>query len=88
MRGLFDTDGSVVFHRYLVSKKEYCYKKLEFCSLSPSLRKSVYNILFDLNLHPRMAREKSVWLDSKNSVKRYFEIINSHNSKHLKRYES
>jgi hypothetical protein len=86
MRGLFDTDGSVVLHRYSVGGKQYCYKKLEFCSMSPPLRKSVYDILYKLDMHPRIAREKSVWLDSQKDVKRYFEAIGSHNPKHLKRY--
>lgn len=87
MRGLFDTDGSVVLHRYWVGGKRYCYKKLEFCSMSSPLRKSAYDILFDLGMRPRLAREKSVWLDSKIDVKTYFEVIGSHNLKHWKRYE-
>lgn len=88
MRGLFDTDGSVVLHRYWVGGKQYCYKKLEFCSMSSPLRNSAREILSNLNMHPRIAREKSVWLDSKENVKKYFETIGTHNPKHLKRYES
>lgn len=88
MRGLFDTDGSVVLHRYWVGGKRYCYKKLEFCSMSPPLRKSAYDILYNLGMHPRVAREKSVWLDSKSDVGSYFESVGTHNTKHWKRYKT
>lgn len=59
-RGMFDTDGSVVLHRYKVSGKLYCYKKLEYCSISPPLRISAYESLLKLGMHPRIARSKSV----------------------------
>jgi intein/homing endonuclease len=86
MRGLFDTDGSVFDHRYHVGGKLYSYKKFEFCSLSRPLLDSVHMILKNLDLHPRFSRGKSIWLDSRADVKRYFDTIGSHNPKHLKRY--
>lgn len=88
MRGLFDTDGSVVIHRYWVGGKRYSYKKLEFCSMSTPLRKSAYDILSNLGMHPRIAREKSVWLDSKSKVETYFKSVGTHNLKHWKRYKT
>lgn len=87
VRGLIDTDGSVFAHKYKVNGKGYSYKKLQFTSLSKPLLLSVFNILKKNGLNPRMARAKEVWLDSKMSMNKYFEIIGSNNPKHLKRYQ-
>lgn len=85
MRGLFDTDGSVITHRYTVGGKNYRYKKLEFCSRSEPLRQSVYRLIKTLGLNARLSNRHSVWIDNRQDVNRYFEIIGSHNSKHLMR---
>ncbi len=86
VRGLVDTDGSVVIHKYRVNKKLYSYKKLEFTSLSRPMLDSVFKIMKDNGLHPRIARGRAVHLDSQNDVDRYFEVFGSHNPKHLMRY--
>ncbi|RJQ34091.1 hypothetical protein C4568_03030 [Candidatus Parcubacteria bacterium] len=87
VRGLVDTDGSVFTHSYRVKGKRYNYKKLSFCSRSRPLQLSVAKILADSGLHPRVTLY-DVWLDRKTDVKRYFEVIGSHNPKHLKRYRN
>lgn len=86
LRGLIDTDGSIFTHRYKINGKLYLYKKLDFSSMSQPLRQSVYEIFKSIGLHPRMAQNKSVRLDRIEDVKKYFYIVNSHNTKHLKRY--
>lgn len=86
IRGLVDTDGCIFTHRYKVKGKEYSYKKLSFTSQSLPLKLSVYDCFELLGLRPRMAQESDVRLDSQESVRRYFEVIGSHNPKHLKRY--
>lgn len=86
VRGLIDTDGSVFTHKYKVNGKIYSYKKLQFTSLSSPLLLSVYNILKETGLKPRIARDKEVWLDSKKDMQKYFHLIGSSNKKHLKRY--
>jgi LAGLIDADG-like domain len=86
IRGLIDTDGSVFTHRYRVGGKWYSYKKLDFTSLSRPLCDSVHNTLQELGMRPRLARNKSVRLDSKSDMEKYFIIVGSHNPKHLKRY--
>ena len=86
VRGLVDTDGCIFNHRYKVKSKEYTYKKLSFTSQSLPLRLSVYDCFSQLGLHPRLAQDRDVRLDSKTSMQRYFEIVGSHNPKHLKRY--
>lgn len=88
VRGLIDTDGSIFAHRYKVEDKAYSYKKLVFTSLSRNLLHSTYSILKNLGLNPRIARDQDVWLDSQESVKNYFNLVSSHNPKHLKRYQS
>lgn len=86
VRGLIDTDGCVFTHRYKVNGKFYSYKKLSFTSYSKPLRQSVFNILKDNGLNPRFAQRRDVRLDSIEDMQRYFQLINSHNPKHLMRH--
>lgn len=86
VRGLIDTDGCIFTHHYKVNGKWYHYKKLCFTSYSESLRQSVSDILKDNGLNPRLAANRDVRLDSINDMQKYFQRINSHNPKHLKRY--
>lgn len=87
LRGLVDTDGSVFDHNYKVNNKWYCYKKLSFTTASFPLRNSVFKILKQLNMNPRISQQRDVRLDSKKDLNLYFKIIGSHNPKHLKKYK-
>ncbi len=86
VRGLVDTDGCVFTHNYKVNGKVYSYKKLAFTSHSKPLRESVFNILKDSGLNPRLVRDVDVRVDSIKDMNNYFKIFGSHNSKHLMRY--
>lgn len=86
LRGLIDTDGCIFTHRYKVNGKFYNYKKLAFTSYSKPLRQSVFDILKNIGLNPRLAQRSDVRLDSIDDVKRYFQLVGSHNSKLLKKY--
>jgi len=87
IRGLVDTDGCVIKHSYSVNGKKYNYKKIAFSSRSEPLIKSVYNSLEKSGLSARITKDgKDVRIESKNEVKKYFEVIGSHNPKHLKKY--
>lgn len=88
IRGLIDTDGSVFTHKYRVKGKEYRYKKLSFTSASQPLKTSVYKYLKSLQLNPRLGGDRDVRLDSQANIARYFNVVGSHNPKHLKRYAS
>ena len=88
VRGLVDTDGCIFTHRYKVNGKWYAYKKLSFTSFSEPLRNSVFNILKDNGLNPRLAQGRDVRLDSIGNMQKYFKIFNSHNPKHLKRLKN
>jgi len=86
LRGLVDTDGCIFTHRYKVNGKWYAYKKLSFTSYSEPLRQSVFNILKNNGLNPRFAQRKDVRLDSIEDMQKYFQLVGSHNPRHLKRY--
>ena len=86
VRGLVDTDGSLVIHKYKVGGKMYCYKKLDFCSASKPLIGSVIEILKKFDFMPRLSHNgRNVWIDDQNEVRRYFRIIGSDNPKHRER---
>lgn len=89
IRGLVDTDGSIIFHKYKSSGKYYCYKKLSYCSRSFPLLKSVGNIFKKLNIKHRFTKNNyEIRIESQKELAKYFDLIGSHNPKHLKRYEN
>lgn len=87
LRGLVDTDGSVFTHRYQVGGKLYCYKKLDFCTMSKPLLESAYGIFVANGMRPYIAQDKKLRLESRHDMERYFKVIGSSNNKHLKRYK-
>ena len=87
VRGLVDTDGCVFTHRYKVKGKPYAYKKLLFTSRSEPLRQSVFSILQNLGIRVRLDNGYDARIDSKEHMEKYFQIVGSHNPKHLKRYK-
>lgn len=84
-RGLVDTDGSIFTHRYQVNGKFYEYIKLSFTNHSYPLIQSLFKILENNGLNPRISRGGDVRLDSVKDMTRYFKIFNSSNPKNLKR---
>jgi len=86
LRGLVDTDGCVFKHTYQVNGKFYSYNKLSFTTASALLRLSVFNVLKQFGLNPRISQNRDVRLDSQSDMKKYFDLIGSHNPKHLKKY--
>lgn len=89
IRGLIDTDGSIFDHTYKVNNKTYRYKKLAFTSASKPLVTSVFSILKkDVEVSPRISRERDVWLDRVSDVEKYISRVGSHNPKHLRRYKA
>lgn len=85
LRGLVDTDGTVFTHSYVVKAKRYSYKKLIFTSRSQPLQLSVAQLLTDIGISVRISGY-DVCIDSRENMKKYFDLVGSHNSKHLKRY--
>lgn len=89
LRGLMDTDGCVIRHKYKVGGKEFEYRKLAFSNASKPLIKFVYNVLLEHNMHPRITKDgRGVRVESKAGIKQYFLKIGSSNPKHLNRLKN
>jgi transcriptional regulator with XRE-family HTH domain len=88
IRGLLDTDGCVIIHRYQSKGKRYSYKKIGFTSHSYPLLRSVSAILSHLSIgHRVMKNQWEIRIEAQEEVRKYFQIIGTHNPKHLKRYK-
>jgi intein/homing endonuclease len=88
VRGLIDTDGCIIIHRYLSKGKEYHYKKIGFTSRSHPLLRSVSVILSDLRIKHRMMKNGwDIRIEARKDVEKYFQMVGTHNPKHLKRYK-
>lgn len=88
LRGLIDTDGSLIIHKYKVSKKYYLYNKIGFTSRSAPLLSSVNKFLTQLEIKNRISGKYDVRIEAQKDVKRYFDLIGSNNPKHLKKYRN
>jgi hypothetical protein len=89
IRGLVDTDGSIIFHKYKSGGKCYCYKKLSYCSRSLPLLKSAGKIFKKINIKHRFTKNNyEIRIEAQKEVAKYFDLIGSHNPKHLKRYKN
>lgn len=88
VRGLWDTDGCIFQECHKIKNKTYCYPRLSFVSHSEPLRNSVYKILKKLDFSPKIRDNRSVQLERKEDIKRYFVVIGSHNQKHIERYKN
>ncbi len=86
LRGLFDTDGTVIIHKYKSKGKWYIYKKIGFTSRSGPLLKLVSVILREFGIKHESAGRYDVRIGAKGDVKKYFRIIGSHNPKHIEKY--
>ncbi len=85
IRGLIDTDGCIYIDKHKHKNKIYRNICLDFTNASIKLLESVYKILDGLNLEPRKY-SKSIKIRKEAKVKKYFEIIGTHNSKHLNKF--
>lgn len=81
IRGLIDTDGSLIIHRYRIKGKEYSYPKISFSNRSEPLLEFVYWGLGQFGLNPKRTYRSEVWLHNQNDVRRYLEIIGVSNYK-------
>lgn len=88
LRGLIDTDGCIILHQYLSKGKRYCYKKIGFTSRSYPLLQSASAILLILGIKHRIMKNSwDIRIEAKEEVKKYFQVVGTHNPKHLKRYK-
>ncbi|MBP9727771.1 MAG: LAGLIDADG family homing endonuclease [Candidatus Moranbacteria bacterium] len=88
LRGLIDTDGCIILHQYLSKGKRYCYKKIGFTSRSYPLLQSASAILLILGIKHRIMKNNwDIRIEAQEEVKKYFQVVGTHNPKHLKRYK-
>lgn len=88
IRGLMDTDGSIFSECHTIHGKKYRYPRLSLVSASAPLRRSALRILKELDFSPKIRNNRSVQLESKDDIIRYFTFIQSHNLKHLRRWKA
>ena len=87
VRGLIDTDGSIFNERHTIKGKQYCYPRMSFVSASPDLCDSVIAVLRKNGFSPKLRNNRSVNLERREDIVRYFKQIGSHNVKHVRRFE-
>lgn len=89
LRGMIDTDGSIVHEIHKSKDKKYQYPRLNFTSASPILIKQTFTILSELNFKPKIRRGgRSVQLENLEEICDYFLIVGSSNPKHLERIKA
>jgi len=88
LRGLIDTDGCIILHKYLSKEKKYCYKKIGFTSRSYPLLQSASEILLILGIKHRIMKNGwDIRIEARKDVEKYFQVVGTHNPKHLERYK-
>lgn len=87
VRGIIDTDGCVFNECHKIKNKKYYYPRLSLVSASESLRMSVFEILKDLQLNPKIRNNRCVQIENKKDIKKYFKIIGTNNDKHKIRFD-
>lgn len=87
LRGIFDTDGGIFLERHNINGKLYCYPRLSFVSMSYQLRLSIDEVLTNLDFSSKIRNNRSVNLEKRSDINRYFELIGSSNPKHLNRWD-
>jgi hypothetical protein len=88
LRGLMDTDGCIFNECHNINNKRYCYPRLSFVSYSKNLRCSVFKILSELGFHPKIRNNRSVQLENREDIIKYFNLVGTHNPKHKQRFKS
>lgn len=88
IRGLMDTDGCIFNECHKINKKLYCYPRLSFVSHSEPLRNSVYKLLKRFGFSAKVRNRRSVQLENRKDILRYFGFIRTNNPKHKTRFDS
>lgn len=79
IRGLIDTDGSFILHKYKVKQKQYTYLKISFTNRSQPLIDFIYQALTNLGFNPKKSYKYQVWLHNQAEVRRYLDVIGVNN---------
>ncbi len=85
LRGLMDTDGSVYRYSHRVNGRQYDHVGLCFTNHSKPLLLSVDRLLKNSGFHPRVGGYH-VSLNRQDEIRRYFQLVESRNPKHVRRF--
>jgi hypothetical protein len=86
IRGMVDTDGSVVIETHTIKNKKYTYYRLNFTSASPILIDQTFQSLVELGFTPKIRRGgRSIQLENIAEIWEYFKTIGTSNPKHAQR---
>ncbi len=89
IRGLIDTDGTFIIHRYSVKGKLYEYLKISFANRSENLLNFLHQGLDRLNIKSYRSYKYQVWIHDQDEVKKYLELIGTGNMKdNIIKYDS
>lgn len=88
IRGLMDTDGCIFQECHSINARRYCYPRIFLVSYSNPLRRAIYDGLIRLGFSARLRSGRSVTLEKRSDIIRYFSFIGTHNPKHQKRFEA
>lgn len=88
LRGLVDTDGTVSKHNHLVRGHKYKHIELGFASHSPALLQAAHRLFIDLGFQSKIYPERGrVLLFKWAEIRRYMDVIGTHNPHHLKQFK-
>lgn len=87
VRGLMDTDGAIYYHKHKTGGFSCFNVGLTYCSYCDPLRDFFFKVLFGLKFTPKI-KGHSVYLYRKDEIKRYFDIIGSHDKHHIVRFNN
>lgn len=85
LRGLFDTDGCIYYHRHSIKGREYNDIGWEFRNYNQNLLREFHVFLLQ-NGYKSKLNEGRVSLYNRDDIHRYFKYVGSNNPKHIKKY--
>jgi len=88
LRGLMDTDGGIFFHKHTTKGIRYRHMGLCFTSHSKPLLNSVCKMISNFSIKCKSDGRRHLMIYDRNEVRKYMQIIGSHNGKHIRRFRS
>lgn len=89
IRGIFDTDGGVVFQK----QEKYCYPAVILVTKSKFLASTLMRLLKDFGFKPYVGFDNKtscskIWIKGNVQFQKWFEVIGSNNERNIKKYQS
>ncbi len=81
IRGLIDTDGTFIIHKYSVKGKTYEYLKISFTNRSENLLNFLHQGLRSLGINSYRSYKYQVWIHDQKEVRKYLDLVGPGNLK-------